>query len=745
MLPIALTLGYNASFAQTPFTLAGNLENKYSINQFVEILPDQNGSIEFGDIIKKGKQHEFSKDTNLTQGVNYYWIRFSVENLMSEHIDWHLHIMPKQYNEVYRLCATDTFFYAKNGEYVKNSQSVFPENPSVIPVKLPSNQISTFYVRVNTEIHQEFKPWLSVSLRPAEKEMKRYMRSWIILAVLVGILSSLGFYILFQYILFRDKSFLYFSLAFISMALYFIAFERVGYAITGWEPFTRFTSNYIALLSTFWYIGFSRYFLDSEKKFPKWHKFFRYFQVIYAIPLTLIILINLGFFWNFTPYVHIIHIIAFIFLLTFAITTFRRNHYLAGYYLWANSIFFIFLCIFVIYVIIKPSAETLTTHLMANSLKIGSFGQVLLFTLALSNRVGLLNRKVVETELEKERLAKDQILRIQDIIRNTNLELEQKVKERTIEIHHQKEELQAQAENIEAAYQEISQQKMIIENAHSQITDSLYYASLIQRAVLPSQEIVSKHFEQNFILYWPRDIVSGDFYWTAEVNNQKLFAVADCTGHGIPGAFMSMLGISLLNEIVKREHLTKPKEVLNNIKDNLLNALQQEDEENEVRDGMVMAFCALNEKNGKITLEYAGSQTPCYIVKSENQNVAITTHIEKTTSNGEVALYTIKPDIIPISKHFKDNSFKSYSVELERGDMVYLTSDGIIDQLGGPSYKKFSTKRLQKILLDIHLLDSDAQKDYIERKLLDWINFPDPVTESPSDQIDDICVMGIRI
>ena len=731
--------------AQIPFSLSGELHKRYNINHHVEILPDAKGTLDFGDVLKKEYAQYFTGDTNLTRGAAYHWIRFSVENRMSEHINWHLYIMPKQYNEIFRVCPTDTFYLAKNGEYVKNSESIFPENPSVIPVKIPSNQTSTFYVKVNTEIYQEFKPWVSISLRPAEKEMKAYTRNWIILAVLVGVLFSLGFYILFQYILFRDKSFLYFFLAFTSMALYFIAFERVGYAITGWEPFTRFTGNYIALLCTFSYIGFSRYFLDSEKRFPKWHRFFRYFQVFYAIPLTLITLINLGFFWNFTPYIHIIHIIAFVFLLTFVITTFRKNHYLAGYYLWANTIFFIFLCIFVIYVIIKPSAETLTTHLMANSLKIGSFGQVLLFTLALSNRVGLLNRKVVETELEKERLEKDQILKIQDIIRNTNLELEQKVKERTIEINHQKEELQAQAENIEAAYQENSQQKMIIENAHSQITDSLYYASLIQRAVLPSQEIVSKHFEQNFILYWPRDIVSGDFYWTAEVNNQKLFAVADCTGHGIPGAFMSMLGISLLNEIVKREHLTKPKEVLNNIKDNLLNALQQEDEENEVRDGMVMAFCALNEKNGKITLEYAGSQTPCYIVKSENQNVAITTHIEKTTSNGEVALYTIKPDIIPISKHFKDNSFKSYSVELERGDMVYLTSDGIIDQLGGPSYKKFSTKRLQKILLDIHLLDSDAQKDYIERKLLDWINFPDPVTESPSDQIDDICVMGIRI
>jgi serine phosphatase RsbU (regulator of sigma subunit) len=519
----------------------------------------------------------------------------------------------------------------------------------------------------------------------------------------------------------------------------------VGYAISGWDSFTRFTGNYIALFCTFSYIGFSRYFLDTEKKFSKWHSFFKWFQVFYVIPLVLIILINLGFFWNFTPFIHIIHIIAFVFLLTFAITTFRKNHYLAGYYLWANTIFFTFLCAFVVYVIVKPNTDTLATHLLANSLKIGSFGQVLLFTLALSNRIGLLNRRVLETELEKERMEKDQILRIQDIITNTNLDLEQKVKERTSEINSQKEELKTQAENIESAYQEISKQKMIIEKAHSQITDSLYYASLIQRAVLPSNEIINKYFDQNFILYWPRDIVSGDFYWAAEVNNQKLFAVADCTGHGVPGAFMSMLGISLLNEIVKREHITKPSEVLDNIKDNLLNALQQEDEENEVRDGMVIAFCAISDQQGKTILDYAGSHTPCYIIKSDNQSVEPTPHIEKTIAKGGYSLYTIKPDNIPISKHFKDKSFKNYSIELKQGDMVYITSDGIIDQLGGPDYKKFSTKRLQEILLDIHLQDANSQKDYIEKKILDWINYPDPETGSPSDQIDDICLVGIRI
>ncbi len=739
-----LLFGAEAS-AQSTFTLNGNLQKKYNITPYVEILPDKNGTLNFDDFIKNPNRYQFTPDSNLFEDADYHWIRFSVNNKLLSHIDWHLDIMPKQYNEIYVLSQYDTAYLAKNGEYVASSNSIFPQNPSIIPVKIIGDNTTTFYVKLNTEIKQEFKPWVNLYLRPAELEMQSYNRNWVILAVLAGMLISLGFYILFQYILFGDKSFLYFFMAFTSMALYFIAYERVGYSITGWDWFTRFSGNYIALFCTFSYIGFSRYFLDSEKRFPKWHIFFRWFQLLYVVPLTLIVLINLGYFWNFTPYVHIIHIIAFVFLLTFAITTFRKNHYLSGYYLWANTIFFLSLIAFVTYVIIKPSTENLGSYLLSNSLKFGSFGQVLLFTLALSNRIGLLNRKVVKTELEKERMEKDQILKIQDIIRKTNLELEEKVKERTHEINNQKEELQAQAENIKHAYGEISQQKSIIERAHNQITDSLYYASLIQKAVLPSKEILKQHFEQNFILYKPRDIVSGDFYWATELNNQKLIAVADCTGHGVPGAFMSMLGISLLNEIVKREHITEPSEVLNTIKENLLNALQQENKENEVRDGMVIGFCKISKKNRKIILQYAGSHTPCYIVKNKSQHIEPAPHLEITASNSEHTLYTLKADNIPISKHFKQNTFNSYSIELHKGDMVYITTDGIIDQIGGPNYKKFSSKRLKKIILDTHLLDTKSQKAIIDKEILEWMNYPNPKTGLPSDQLDDICIMGIRI
>lgn len=743
-------------FSLYPLRLSGqafvinSLSDKIYLGDEILILPDTNGIYSANEINSIAFDSLFTKSNQLIDEANYHWIKFSLKNTLSNYIDWHIQITPKQYNEVYMVNEDNVELYATNGEYVKNSESCFTQNPTVIPIKLPENRVITFLVRIDTKINKEFKPQVDLLLLPAEKEMKNYIRSWVTLGVLVGVLVSLGFYILFQFFLFRDKSFIYFFLAFFSMAMYFIAFERVGYAITGIDWITRFTGNYIALACTFFYIGFSMNFLDPEKKFPEWHKFFKRFQLLYIIPLTFIVLINFRIYWNFTPYLHTIHIIAFVFLLTFAVKTYKQEHALAGYYLWANTIFFTFLCLFVLYVITKPTSDSFYTYFLASSLKIGSTGQVLLFTLAMANRFSRLSRQVVEKQLENEKLEKQQILSIQELIQKTNIELEKKVEERTSEINHQKEELIAQAENIEAAYQEISQQKNIIEKAHSQITDSLFYAALIQEAVLPKSSLMSICFKESFNIFWPRDIVSGDFYWVTRIEDVTLFAVSDCTGHGVPGAFMSMLGISLLNEIAKRDGITEPDLILNNLRVNLINALQQENPDNEVRDGMDIGICALyqteeDKANNCYTLDFAGSHCPCYIIKKKKVDIEKYNNVEVFQSDEDKTLYILKSDNIPISKHFKIEPFTRKSIKVESNDLIYLSTDGVIDQLGGPDYKKFSTNRLLNIIFERSEFDLEKQKDYIEKEILDWINFPDPTTGSPSDQIDDFCVMSVRI
>ncbi len=728
-----------------------SLKSRYDLTAHIQLASDQSGNLSVNQVSSSDFQQHFVSSNFLAKNAKAHWIRITLINKVKDHAHWHLWIKPALYNEAYRVEEEGFKLIGTNGDYVKNSLSAFPEDPNAIPIILYPNEPTTLFIKVGTFIPQEIKNFTFVELRPAKSELTRYHQKWIILAVLVGVLTSLGFYIFFQFILFRDKSFLYFFLAFFSMALYFIAFERVGYAITGLDQATRFIGNYLALCCTFFYIGFSRHFLDPEKQFKKWQIMFRGFQLFYIVPLILILLIHLRFFWNFTPFIHTIHIFAFVLLLTFATITYRKGHAQAGHYLWVNFIFFVFMCFFIYYVIAKPPLNTFRAHFLASSLMIGSFVQVLLFTLALSNRFGQLSRQVVEKKLENERLEKQQILEIQKIITNINIELEEKVNERTAEINLQKEELKAQADNLEVAYLEISNQKRLIERTHSQITDSLYYAAMIQQAVLPKQSLMKQCFNEYFTVFWPRDIVSGDFYWVTHLDDRVLFAVADCTGHGVPGGFMSMLGMSLLSEIVKREEITEPSKILNVLRVHLINALQQETSGSEINDGMDIAICSLHnnkESNweGTYTLDFAGAHCSAYVARRQTKiRPTPDDDFEIAEQNGFGTLMHLKPNIMSISSYLKFEKFDQKSITVQKGDMIYLYTDGITDQIGGPEYKKLSNQRFRKLLLEFSHFNISEQQQKIEKELVEWMNHPDPLTGSPSDQIDDFCILGIRI
>jgi serine phosphatase RsbU (regulator of sigma subunit) len=165
---------------------------------------------------------------------------------------------------------------------------------------------------------------------------------------------------------------------------------------------------------------------------------------------------------------------------------------------------------------------------------------------------------------------------------------------------------------------------------------------------------------------------------------------------------------------------------------------------------MVIGVCAIYQSktdkiNNTTTLEFAGSQTPCYIVKQINTSPLPVEFLETTLKDSAHSLHLLKADNTPIAKHFKNSKFTLKVVTLEPNDMVYLTTDGIIDQLGGPNYKKFSSKHFQDLIFKHHNLDAVQQIDYIEKEVLDWMNFPEPISGSPNDQIDDICVVGFRI
>jgi len=289
---------------------------------------------------------------------------------------------------------------------------------------------------------------------------------------------------------------------------------------------------------------------------------------------------------------------------------------------------------------------------------------------------------------------------------------------------------------IKEAEEEIHKQKKHIEEIHKDVTDSINYAKRIQTAILPERTLLKEHFTDHFILFKPRNVVSGDFYWWAEVTNQLVITVADCTGHGVPGAFMSMLGISFLREIVRKEYMTEPSRILHKLRKEIINALKQKNIESEQKDGMDISLCSIN--TDTLEMQWAGANNPLYIVRGEQNPQGLTK--PELLQNLE-GLEEIKGDKMPIAIYDKMDKFTLHEIPLKKGDIIYLTGDGFSDQFGGPKGKKFMSKNLKELLLKISAEPMKTQHEILDKTITDWINGHGEKYE----QTDDITIMGIKI
>jgi len=270
-----------------------------------------------------------------------------------------------------------------------------------------------------------------------------------------------------------------------------------------------------------------------------------------------------------------------------------------------------------------------------------------------------------------------------------------------------------------------------IEKQKKEITSSIQYAEYIQSALLPSRATIRNSVNDFFIYYKPRDIVGGDFYWVTKINDLSIFAVADCTGHGVPGGFMSMLGIALLNEIVIKNGITKADEILNKLRDHLIESFKQKDE-SEQRDGMDIAIITYNEKSRKVS--YAGALSPVFIV---SEKLRENTSFNNVIDNESFYLEELKPDLMPISMFHKMEEFSIKEFDYQQGDILYMFTDGFADQYGGEDRKKFCRRNFKRYLLSIAHKSLPEQKILIEKTFNTWTG--------ENRQIDDVLVMGIQL
>ena len=277
--------------------------------------------------------------------------------------------------------------------------------------------------------------------------------------------------------------------------------------------------------------------------------------------------------------------------------------------------------------------------------------------------------------------------------------------------------IENQKQEVELKNEEITHQKEIVEEKQKEIIDSINYAKRIQTAVLTGKDVWDKVSKDHFILFKPKDIVSGDFYWAYNTpNNRSIFVLADCTGHGVPGGFMSMLGNSFLNEIVVENKLFKANEILNKLRAKIIAALDQEGK-SEQKDGMDISLCVWNKIDN--TLEFSGAHNPIWIL-----------------SNGE--LNEVKADKMPIGSYIDNvTSFNSSVIQLQAGDIIYMSTDGYADQFGGPKGKKLKYKAMLELMIANSKEPMSKQKEILESYFESW--------RQNYEQVDDVSVIGVRV
>lgn len=297
-----------------------------------------------------------------------------------------------------------------------------------------------------------------------------------------------------------------------------------------------------------------------------------------------------------------------------------------------------------------------------------------------------------------------------------NEKLEQEVQLRTEKIRVQNIELKEQKDDIEKKNVALHEQKEEILKQKEEITSSITYAKRIQNAIVPSERLAECLLKDYFLLWKPHTIVSGDFWWLGEKNDYIVATAADCTGHGVPGAFMSMLGVSFLNEIVNQQSITESHEILNRLRKKVKVTLGQTEEESTSKDGMDIALLVIDPKNMKA--QFSGAYNPLYLYR-----------------NGE--LIETKATRNPIGVYIKEKPFEQHVFDLEKGDTMYMFSDGFPDQFGGEKEKKYSSKRFKQLLLEIHTKPMAEQKEILNQEFENW--------RGDIEQIDDVIILGIRM
>lgn len=637
---------------------------------------------------------------NLDFTTSTYWVKITITN-PHEHES-------EQYLEVARSLTNVVNLYEQNGTkasllYEAGDNRPFTERPVIyrkflFPIKLGPKESKDYIIQLRSDgevINLPIKLWDTTNFNGFVQ------RENLTLGIYYGLLIFVAGLFLFFAFLVQKKIYSYYVsyvvfLFFMQASLDSLAFE---YIWPQWPWLANHSVLFFSGASVFTIMLYAAEFLRL-KYMPKWYKtvykslmtivficiitsltdgitYQLTFPIINGMSLLSLIVIILGIAWNqkVNKNVNLFFALGFISVLI-------------------GGILFIFTNFNIIF----------SDFLSHNAIKIGSAAEITFLSLAM---VGVYRDIQREKDQAKEE-AFQNLEKLNELAKEQNVILEQQVKERTAVIEEKSTELA---------------------HKNKEIIDSITYAKRIQEAILPPDQVVKKEIPNSFILYIPKDIVAGDFYWMEPMESRVMIAAADCTGHGVPGAMVSVVCHGALNRSVREFGLLRPSQILDQtalIVDETFEKSQQE-----VKDGMDISLCSLDRNSS--TIEWAGANNPLWIIsKHDNSELG-----EPNIVVDDLKLYEIKADKQPIGRYPNRQLYSNHEYKLNEGDVIFLFSDGYPDQFGGPKGKKYKSKTFKKFLLSIQDHSIDEQEKLIHYEFHHW--------RGEHEQVDDVCVIGIRI
>jgi len=622
------------------------------------------------------------------------WFRIYLINRSTRQFSFHL--QPSLFSEFSEFRLYQEF---DNGLKTirKSGNSIAPKNKDVningsddLLVYLAPDEADTLYLRV-TLSEESVLSNLTFTVSTHTSVIQKDRSKRLIYGLFVGIMLIMILYHIPMFVQGRENSYLFYILYILAFLVFFINKEGYIYELT-----PRFTSapTIIFLMEIFllFFLLFGRSYLNTKHTLQSWDTILllAVWFTVGGLILSFTILMLQGMGVHVPVFIqlgglaiNIVSVIGSLFLaIVPAMILTRENYQPARYFLFAN----LFL---ILGAAVNFALEDYS--LGKHGLELGVTLQILTFSIGLSERINLLKKS---KEVAQRRII-DQLRENAGLKDKVNRELEDKVRERTREIQNQKEH---------------------IEKQNKEIKYSFDYAKKIQNTVLPRNEVFENLFAEHFIFFKPRDIVSGDFYWISQSGTSTVLTAADCTGHGVPGSLMSMLGITMLHEIVNEKQVTHTEEILNQLRLSIARTLKQEGKIGEQKDGIDMALMIYD--SAKRTLEFSGANNPLYIIR-----------------NGEMLEY--KGNNMPVAYYEKMSDFTRYTIEMKQGDRVYMFTDGFPDQFGGPQGKKFKYRPFKDLLLEVSERPMEEQHRILSLIFDEW--------KGDLNQIDDVLVIGLRL